>query len=186
MSALALQLVSSDIQSAVVWAQKLPVGTARQNAMSNIISQWSDADPQGAADFALRATEAEGRKALLENVSRQWARNDPSAALRWASSLPESNGREAVLPAIVAVGPRPGRTLCKATRRSERVGTARSPQADSRVPAADLAGAPPPLQVPPDLLGLCGAGDRVLRHTARRRSRGLAPAALQSAEPRGS
>ena len=47
-----------------------------------------------------------------------------------------------------------------------------------------LAAAPAPLQVPPDVLGLRGAGDRVLRHTARLRARGLAAAALQSLQPR--
>src|SRR5215217_294441 len=53
------------------------------------------------------------------------------------------------------------------------------------IPAAGVARFPAPVQVPPDLLGLCGAGNRVLRHTARRRSGWLAPAALQSVQPWG-
>src|SRR5687768_15478368 len=56
---------------------------------------------------------------------------------------------------------------------------------DPRVPARPVAGDPRALQVPPLLLGLRGAGHRDLRHTARLRPRGVAPAAVQSVQPRG-
>ena len=56
--------------------------------------------------------------------------------------------------------------------------------ADPALPARDLARAAAPLQVPPDLLGLRGAGDRRLRHTARLRARGMAAAALQPVQSR--
>ena len=36
----------------------------------------------------------------------------------------------------------------------------RRDRADPRLPALDLAGLPAPLQVPPDVLGVRGAGDR--------------------------
>ena len=49
---------------------------------------------------------------------------------------------------------------------------------------ADLAGAPAPLQVRADVLGLRRAGDPGVRHTARLGARGVAPAALQSVQPR--
>ena len=58
------------------------------------------------------------------------------------------------------------------------------PGPDPPVPARDLARAAAALQVPPDLLGLRGAGDPQLRHTARRRAGGLAAPALQSVQPR--
>jgi hypothetical protein len=43
-----------------------------------------------------------------------------------------------------------------------------------------FAGVPASLQVPPDVLGLRGAGDPKLRHTARLGAGGMAAAALQS------
>ena len=57
-------------------------------------------------------------------------------------------------------------------------------RADRRLPAADLPGAAAPLQVRADLLGLRRAGDPGVRHTPRLGPGGLAPAALQSVQPR--
>ncbi len=57
-------------------------------------------------------------------------------------------------------------------------------RADPRVPALDLARLPAPLQVPPDLLGIRGAGGQSLWHPQRDGARGLADPALQSVQPR--
>src|SRR5918997_3915039 len=73
---------------------------------------------------------------------------------------------------------------------SVRAGAAREPgrphraRPDPALPAADLARPAASLQLPPDVLGLRDAGDRALRHTARRRAGRLAAAALQPVQPR--
>ncbi len=38
---IARQLANADIETALTWAQKLPAGAARQDALDPIISQWS-------------------------------------------------------------------------------------------------------------------------------------------------
>src|SRR6202043_881623 len=98
--AIAMQLANSDVQNAIAWAQKLPDGSGKQNALISIVSQWTDSDPQAAANFALRLSDVPGSKNLLENISRQWARVDVQAAIAWVSSLPSAS-RDSVLPGII-------------------------------------------------------------------------------------
>ena len=45
-------------------------GAARQNALTNIISQWSEADPQAAADFALQRDVKQKGAKLCSRTSR--------------------------------------------------------------------------------------------------------------------
>ena len=71
-------------------------------------------------------------------------------------------------------------------RRRVSVASPHRPRARPRVPALHLAGAAAALQVPPDLLGLRGAGRGELRHTARGRPGRLACAPLQPVQPRWS
>ena len=55
---------------------------------------------------------------------------------------------------------------------------------DPRLPALDLARVPAPLQVPPDLFGVRGAGHRALWHPQGTALAVVAPAALQPVQPR--
>ena len=94
--------------------------------------------------------------------------------------LAEREGMPGVRTALAELDRRDGRV--DRMTRAPAVVVAIAP--DPRLPAVHLAGLPAPLQVPPDLLGVRRAGDRALRHTARRRPRDLAPAPLQSVQPR--
>src|SRR4051794_36156627 len=85
------------------------------------------------------------------------ARAPAACGSRWRSSSTASGGR----------------------RRDGRV-----PRRDPRLPAVPLARAAAPLQVPPDLFGIRGAGHPVLWHPQRDGARRLAPAALQPVQPR--
>ena len=97
------QLANADVQTALSWAQKLPEGATRQNALNPIVAQWSETDPASARLSSPCATAA-GRRAqnLLNSISRQWAQNDPQAALSWAQDLSDPATRNAVLPNIIS------------------------------------------------------------------------------------
>src|SRR6202012_470664 len=60
----------------------------------------------------------------------------------------------------------------------------RRDRAHPPLPALPLAAAAAPVQIPPHLLGVRGAGDRDLWHPQRYGAGGLAPVALQPLQPR--
>ncbi|MFZ4483290.1 MAG: hypothetical protein ACOYOL_04835 [Chthoniobacterales bacterium] len=79
----------------MAWAQRLPEGEARNNALSSLFSQWSSRDPQQALR-TLGTLSAADRPAALRSLAAGWSEKDPAAVLQWAGTLSEAGERNEV------------------------------------------------------------------------------------------
>ena len=80
----------------MAWAQQLPEGEARNNALESLFSNWSSRDPQQALS-ALGALSAADRPAAVRSLAEGWSRKNPEAVVQWAGTLPEANERNDVM-----------------------------------------------------------------------------------------
>lgn len=116
---------ASDGQSALTWAEALPEGDARSqaiftavrglaatdpgaawnyakdtnnaNMLNGVISTWSQADPaQAAAALATLSPESYGQGPIA-SIATNWSQQDPKAALQWINTLPADSLRDGAL-----------------------------------------------------------------------------------------
>ena len=121
------------------------------------------------------------REAFWEEAARLPSGSDYVVVARPdARGLAEREGMSGVRTALAELVD--GLGGAPAPRKARREGA--RDRADPRLPALDLARLPAPLQVPPDVLGVRGAGGPALWHPQRYGARGLAHPALQSVQPR--
>src|ERR1700746_1652708 len=85
--ALAGSWAREDPEAAFAWANTLPNGQGRDNAMQSIFSNWAGKDPQRAANVVATLPSGPRREQAMGSVSREWANLDPRAAIAWAQSL---------------------------------------------------------------------------------------------------
>ncbi len=96
----AAQWANTDVRGAAAWAQRLPQGSVRSQALAALSHRWTESDPAAALDYSSRHDEPR----LQANVAAKWAESDPSAASAWVLGLPEgSEGRVAAVANIMNI-----------------------------------------------------------------------------------
>ncbi|MCI0747498.1 MAG: hypothetical protein L0Y58_19000 [Verrucomicrobia subdivision 3 bacterium] len=93
------QWASADLNSAVAWAQALPEGAAKSEALAQISYRWAGTDPQTAASYASSQNDAR----MLSNVAGAWAEREPHAAANYAAGLPSGSAQDAAVISVVSV-----------------------------------------------------------------------------------
>jgi hypothetical protein len=85
-----------NLNQVMSWAQQLPEGEARNNALGSLFSHWSNRDaPQALA--ALGTLSAADRPAAVRSLAAGWSQKNPEAVLQWAGTLAEGRERTDVI-----------------------------------------------------------------------------------------
>ena len=79
---------------ASTWADGLPEGRMRNEALGRVADHFAGRDPAGTAQWAEGFVREPGMERVFWEVGANWAGRDPEAALNWASSLPEGENRQ--------------------------------------------------------------------------------------------
>ena len=78
----------SEPEKAAQWAQTLPDGQARNQALIGLCASWAEKDPPNAADFAAQLPAGQVRQAALRQAIGNWIMTDPVAASTWITQFP--------------------------------------------------------------------------------------------------
>lgn len=79
---------------ASIWADGLPEGRMRNEALGRVADHFAGRDPAGTAQWAEGFAGQPGMERVFWEVGANWAGRDPEAALNWASNLPEGQNRQ--------------------------------------------------------------------------------------------
>jgi hypothetical protein len=85
---------AGDGGAAAAWAEQLPAGPARENALSSVAIEWANADLKSAAAWARQLPDKLESHAALLAVANEAVRTEPLAALRLVVNLPADAGRD--------------------------------------------------------------------------------------------
>jgi|GEM_PF-281177 len=79
---------------ASIWADGLPEGRMRNEALGRVADHFAGRDPAGTAQWAEGFVSEPGMERVFWEVGANWAGRDPEAALNWASNLPAGENRQ--------------------------------------------------------------------------------------------
>ena len=91
------QWASEDGRSAAAWAEQLPVGPLRQEALNAVSVEWANVDLQGAVQWAANLSDARERDLATRAVAGEAVRMEPVTALNLAAELPPSRARDELM-----------------------------------------------------------------------------------------
>jgi len=80
----------TDALSALAWAQQLPEGQVKENALLMTRYRLASQDPEAVAMQIDTLDESDSTSSLVAAVAEAWALKDPAKALAWAGTLPGS------------------------------------------------------------------------------------------------
>ena len=83
-----------DIRAAFSWAEELPEGICKQDALAVIRLKWSAQNPEEASKQLGEMPAGDARNTLIQSVAERWALRDPMKALDWTVNL---NGNERII-----------------------------------------------------------------------------------------
>lgn len=83
-------------EQVLAWAQQLPEGEARTNALESLFSQLSTQDPQQALAALATLGPAE-RGDALRSLAAGWSKANPEAVLQWANTWPDAGERAGII-----------------------------------------------------------------------------------------
>ena len=76
------------------WAEALPEGQMRNEALGRVADHFAGRDPSGTAEWAQGFADQPGTERIFWEVGANWAGRDPEAALEWVSDLPEGQSQQ--------------------------------------------------------------------------------------------
>ena len=79
---------------ASAWAESLPEGRMRNEALGRVADHFAGRDPAGTAEWAQGFADQPGTERIFWEVGANWAGRDPEAALEWVSDLPEGQSQQ--------------------------------------------------------------------------------------------
>ena len=92
----------SDRDHAAELALSIPDATTRNNAIRNLVQNWSDSDPNAAGQWISEVDDENQRKRLYSSLLQRWSRYDRDAAVSFAERLPSSSDRDAAIVGIIS------------------------------------------------------------------------------------
>lgn len=94
----AYMLARNDLEGSLAWAEGLPEGDTKENALSAIYSEWGREDPQQAALYGMKIENDDLRRRNLGNALGQWAYQDAVEAMTWAVENLKKEDQEKLIP----------------------------------------------------------------------------------------
>ncbi|MDB6019744.1 MAG: hypothetical protein JWR19_4233 [Pedosphaera sp.] len=93
---LANSWAQSDIQSALTWANQLPDGIGKKDALAIIRFQLAKQNPEQTSAEISQLPAGDARNSLISNLAAQWGLSNPQSAIDWANTLPENEKKLAM------------------------------------------------------------------------------------------
>ena len=90
----ASQMGQQDLAAALAWAERLPAGQTRSQAIRPLLDEWSMSDPAAAVAYAAACPADAARSELLRRTVASWSMHDPEAALAWTQAMPAGHERD--------------------------------------------------------------------------------------------
>jgi hypothetical protein len=84
----------ADPAAAAAWAQQMPAGRARSEALNGVAIAWANVDASEAIQWVRQWPEGEERQNGLASVAYEVARTDPIEAMNLAVNLPSNQSRD--------------------------------------------------------------------------------------------
>lgn len=94
----AYMLARNDLEGSLAWAEGLPEGDTKENALSAIYSEWGREDPQQAALYGMKIENDDLRRRSLGNALSAWAYQDAVEAMTWAVENLKKEDQEKLIP----------------------------------------------------------------------------------------
>jgi hypothetical protein len=94
---LANQWAQRDLSAARAWAESLPPGGTRDNALGGMVRSWATQDATAAARWLERFAPGDERDRVVTQFAGAVAQRDPEGALAWAASIGDPDLRGAQL-----------------------------------------------------------------------------------------
>ena len=76
------------------WAEGLPEGRMRNEALGRVADHFAERKPAEAAQWAQGFAGQPGTERIFWEVGANWAGRDPQAALEWVNDLPEGQSQQ--------------------------------------------------------------------------------------------
>lgn len=76
------------------WAESLPEGRMRNEALGRVADHFAERDPVETAEWAQGFADQPGTERIFWEVGANWAGRDPEGALEWVSDLPEGQSQQ--------------------------------------------------------------------------------------------
>lgn len=86
---LANSWAQTDAHDALAWAEQLPEGAGKNDALAIIRSQLGQQNPAEVPAQINLLPSGDTRNTLISNLAAQWGASDPARAIEWANTLPE-------------------------------------------------------------------------------------------------
>lgn len=101
-SNLANQWANRDLGTARAWAESLPPGGTRQNALGGIARSWATQDPVAATQWINQFPAGDERDRVVTQFAGAIVQRDPESAIAWASSIEDPSLRGAQLESLAS------------------------------------------------------------------------------------
>lgn len=94
METIVRQQMSQGREVAMQWADALPDGDLKGQAIDEVAEDYVRRDPVQAAEWVERYAASDYAREAVGEVADEWAERDPVAALEWVVGLPEGESRK--------------------------------------------------------------------------------------------
>lgn len=92
----AYEIARDDPGKALAWAEQLPTGSARNEALNAVIREMALRMPARAVEYVTSMPESSLRTGLMQRVVGDWAGQDPASVMAWLRQLPPSEERDSL------------------------------------------------------------------------------------------
>ena len=82
------------VLDASLWAEALPDGVMRNEALGRVADHFAERDPAETAEWARGFADQPGTERIFWEVGANWAGRDPEGALDWVSNLPDGQSQQ--------------------------------------------------------------------------------------------
>lgn len=97
MPSLMFNLARTDPAYAAKWVADFPEGSMRDNAVSQLVGQWSREDPAATATWLNGLAAGQGRDRAVEQFVNNLGEFEPATAWNWAGSVGDERQRNQAL-----------------------------------------------------------------------------------------
>jgi hypothetical protein len=93
---LANSWAQTDAAAALKWAEQLPEGLGKRDALAIVRFQLAKQDPEETSAEIRQLPAGDARNSLISNLAAQWGSTNPQSAIDWANTLPENEKKLAM------------------------------------------------------------------------------------------
>ncbi len=96
-------VTAANPQLGAQYAESLPPGDVRNQALANAVVIWGANNPAGAAALLNEIAPGDMQNSTAGQLATRWAKSDPATASQWVNSLPAGPARDAAVEGMITV-----------------------------------------------------------------------------------